>query len=69
MHENSYQNILMAFVSAGDNLLFWLDKHRKVYIYESSMLVLLCVDSNSAVRDKLLGPHIIQGIELYKLLL
>ena len=58
----------MALVSAGDNLLFWLDKHR-VYIYESSMLVLLCVDSNSAVRDKLLGPHIIQGIELYKLLL
>ena len=51
LHENNYQNILMALVSADDNSLFWLDKHCKVYIYESSMLVLFCIYSNSVVRN------------------
>ena len=46
----------MALVSADNDSLFWLDKHCKVYIYESSMLVLLCIYSNSVVRDKLVGP-------------
>ena len=27
-----------------------------VYIYESSIIVLLCIYNNAAVRDKLVGP-------------
>ena len=56
LHESNYQNILMAVVLADDDSLFWLDKHCKVYIHESSMLVLLCNDNNSVVRDNLVGP-------------
>ena len=56
LHENNYQNILMVLVSADDNSLFWLDKHFKVDIYESSMLVLFCIYSNSVVCDELVGP-------------
>ena len=56
LHENNYQNKLMALVSADKNSLFPLNKHCSVYIYELSMIVLLCIHSNSVVRDKLVEP-------------
>ena len=49
LHENNYQNIVMVLVLSDDLIRTKL----KVYIYESSMLVLFCFYSNSFVRDKL----------------
>ena len=35
---------------------------RYVYIYDSLMLFLLCIDGNLVIRDKLVGLKIIQGM-------
>ena len=58
LHENNYQhnNYVNGACMADSNSLFWFDKHCKVYIYESSMVVLLYIDSNSVACDKLVRP-------------